>query len=167
MGALDSVDELDAIMEAAEALISPKVSKAKSTPMPKDKILNKPRELAQAKPTGDDLIRSDEPAEAMGNPIDNVLPASTDQSSSLGSGPIDTISAKPKRNLGGKIPYLFFFVAFSIWLVSLFTVYLPVSGLVTPVYPAVIDGNIMIVFIGSTAVSFLISLLIGLSKLGR
>jgi len=167
MGALDSVDELDAIMEAAEALVSPKASKAKSALMPKDEISDKPRELAQAKPAGDDPVRPDEPAEAIETPVDKMLPASTDQSSSFGSGPTDTTSAKPKRNLGGKIPYLFFFVAFGIWIVSLFTVYLPMSGLVTPVYPVVIDGNIMTVFLVSTAVSFLTSLLIGLSKLGR
>jgi len=167
MEALDSIDELDAIMKAAEALVSPKASKAKPASIPKHETSSQSSELAQAKPAGDALARTDEPAEDMENSVDESLPTSTDRSFSSGSGPIETSRPKPKGDRRGKIPYLFFFVAFGIWIVSLFTVYLPISGLVTPVYPLIIDGNIMTVFLGSTAVSFLSSLLIGLSKLGR
>jgi hypothetical protein len=167
MKALDSAEELDAIMEAAEALVSPRVSKAKPASMSKADAPSQSSELAQAKPAGDAIERPDEPAAIRRNPVDKSLPASTDQSFSFESGPIDTHSSMPKGNLRGKTPYLFFFVAFGIWIVSLLTVYLPISGLVTPVYPLIIDSNIMTVFLGSTAVCFLSSLLIGLSKLGR
>lgn len=167
MEALGSIEDLDAIMEAAEALVSPKSGNAKSLLVSKDESSSESSELAQAKPAENALERTEKPAEAKQNPVAGQLPAPSDQSFSLGSAPIETSRPKPKGNWKGKIPYLFFITGFGIWAASLLTIYLPISGWVTPVYSTVVDNNTMTVFLGSTVLSFLSSLLIGLNHLRK
>ena len=167
MEALGSVDDLDAIMEAANALVSAKRGNATSAPVSMDEGSSEKSELAHAKLAGDVPESSDEPAEAMENNVDKSLLASAYQSFSLGSEPIVTSRPKPKGNRRGRIPYLFFITGFGIWAVSLLTIYLPISGWVTPVYSTVVDNNTMTAFLGSTALSFLSSLMIGLYNLRK
>jgi hypothetical protein len=67
----------------------------------------------------------------------------------------------------GKIPYLFFSVAFSAWIVSLLAVYLPIIRWATPTFPLIVGDNLIAIFLASTAIASITSLLIGLNKLGR
>jgi len=64
----------------------------------------------------------------------------------------------------GKRAYLFFLATFAIWMVSLLIVYLPISGLMTPTFPFVINNNTMGVFLSATALVVVTSFTLGLNR---
>ena len=64
-----------------------------------------------------------------------------------------------------KAPYYFFSAAFCIWVVLLLVVYIPISGLTTPIFPFIIDNNMMMCFLASAGLASLISLFIGINML--
>jgi len=69
--------------------------------------------------------------------------------------------------LKSNLHYIIFTMAFSIWLVSLLAIYLPMTRWGTPTFPFVIDNNTLAIFLGSTVLSSVSSFLIGLDKLGK
>jgi len=68
--------------------------------------------------------------------------------------------------LKGTLQYVIFVVLLSVWFVSLLTVYIPISKLVTPIFPLPIEYDYMLmIFLVSAILSALTSFYIGLNKL--
>ena len=68
-------------------------------------------------------------------------------------------------SLKKKIPLLFLAATFSIWLVSLLSIFLTIGRWGTPTFPLVLDANIVKFFVISTVFSSLASLLVGVYEL--
>lgn len=58
-----------------------------------------------------------------------------------------------------------FIGVFITWVISLVTVYLPISNLVTLTFPVTINDTILTIFVASTGIAFTMSLYLGLDKL--
>ncbi|MCP8307270.1 MAG: hypothetical protein H3Z53_11045 [archaeon] len=68
--------------------------------------------------------------------------------------------------LKGTLQYMIFVVFFSIWFILLLTVYLPISKLVTPIFPLPTVYDYMpVIFLVSAILSALTSFYIGVDKL--
>ena len=142
MGALSSVQDLEKIIEAANALIST------------EETLEKPKKAIEAAQVA--------PPNEQGSAI---VPAICENDS--GSDPTAKSNAGHNLDLRSKVPYFFFLTSLAIWLVSLLAVYLPVSGWVTHNPPLSTDGSVLMIFFVSAGLASISSLLIGLHKLGR
>jgi hypothetical protein len=140
--ALSSVQELEKIIEAANALLST------------EKTLEEPKKAVEAA----EVARPDEQGSAIMQEIGR---------NDSGSDPVVRPNAGHNLNLRSKVPFFFFLTSLAIWLVSLLAVYLPVSGGVTHNPPLSTDGSILMIFFVSTGLASISSLLIGLHKLGR
>ena len=68
-------------------------------------------------------------------------------------------------SLKKRIPMLFFIGTFSVWLISLLLVYLPLSPWSAPVFPKSVDAGMMNIFLIATALSFGASLFMGVREL--
>ena len=60
-----------------------------------------------------------------------------------------------------RIPMLFFIGTFSVWLISLLLVYLPLSPWSAPVFPKSVDAGMMNIFLMTTVLSFTAALVMG------
>lgn len=61
-----------------------------------------------------------------------------------------------------RIPLLIVASTFSIWLLSLLLMYIPISPWSAQTFPKVIDGSVLAFFLVATALSFSSSLVLGL-----
>ena len=68
-------------------------------------------------------------------------------------------------SLKKRIPLLFFLSTFSVWLVSLFLVYLPISPWNSQTFPRSVDAGMMTIFLVATALSLGASLFMGVREL--
>ena len=66
-----------------------------------------------------------------------------------------------KKNILNKL----FIGVFITWVISLVTVYLPISNLVPSTFPVTINDAILTIFVASTGIAFSLSLYLGLGKL--
>ncbi len=148
MGVLGSAEDLEKIIEAANALLS------------MDGISGKPRKTIEATevpiPTEGSSTKEPEMAESDLGSDPNPRPDPDLESSSA-----------PNQALSSKVPYFFFLTTFIIWLVSLLTIYIPIIGWVTPAFPPTVNNTILTIFLVSAGLASVSSLLIGLHRLGK
>lgn len=142
MGALGSVQDLEKIIEAANALVST------------EKTLEKPEKTVEAAEVPNPNDQSSVAVPEIGRNDPRPDPIS---GSSVGLG----------LALKSKAPYFFFLTTFTIWVVSLLAVYLPISGWVNPSFPPTMNHTIMTIFLVSAGLASVSSLLIGLHRLGK
>ena len=148
MGALGSAEDLEKIIEAANAFLSVdgisekpgKTIEAAEVPIPTDGSSTKEPEIAESDLESDPHPRPDPDLES---------------------------SSTPSPALNSKVPYFFFLATFIIWLVSLLTIYIPIAGWVTPIFPTTVNNTILMIFLVSAGLASVSSLLIGLHKLGK
>jgi hypothetical protein len=72
-----------------------------------------------------------------------------------------TINARHKSSTKA---YLFFLATFAIWIATLLIVYLPISGLMAPTFPFILNNNTMGLFLSATALVVITSLTLGLNR---
>jgi hypothetical protein len=72
-----------------------------------------------------------------------------------------TINARHKSNTKA---YLFFLATFAIWMTTLLIVYLPISGLMAPTFPFILNNNTISLFLTATALVVITSLTLGLNR---
>lgn len=58
-----------------------------------------------------------------------------------------------------------FIAALGMWFVSLLAVYLPISNLVTPIFPLIINKYVLTFFAASTGLAFCLTFYLGLNEL--
>lgn len=61
---------------------------------------------------------------------------------------------------------LFLLLSFSVWIVSLLLIYPPTARFVFPAFPYTINGALLALFVGSTALCAVSSLLVGMNLIG-
>ncbi len=149
MGALGSAEDLEKIIEAANAFLSV------------DGISEEPEKTVEAaevpRPTDGSSTREPEIAESDLESDPHQRPDPNRESSST-----------PSPALNSKAPYFFFFLTtFIIWLVSLLTIYIPIAGWVAPIFPVAANNTILMIFLVSAGLASVSSLLIGLHILGK
>ncbi len=64
------------------------------------------------------------------------------------------------------LPYIFLSVLFAIWLFLLLAVYIPTTSWGTPTFPVKIDPSLRTMFLSSTVLLAMTSLLMSFEKLG-
>jgi hypothetical protein len=135
---MDSVKNLEKTIEAAKALLS------------EEKILAGEESADETLTESKNLIRT----------RNNLAPSEKGFSTK-------TVDAAKHRGAlrRSKSPYYLFSAAFCIWAVLLLTVYLPISGLVTPIFPLNISSSMMMPFLASAAVASIVSFFMGINKL--
>jgi hypothetical protein len=67
-------------------------------------------------------------------------------------------------SLKKRIPLFFFISTFSVWVISLVLVYLPISPWSGPVFPKAVDPGMVNIFLISTVLSFSAALVMGLRE---
>lgn len=72
-----------------------------------------------------------------------------------------TMKARPKSSTKA---YLFFLATFAMWVAALLIVYLPISGLMAPTFPFILNNNTMGLFLTATALVVITSLTLGLNR---
>jgi hypothetical protein len=135
---LNSIKNLEETIEAAKAMLS-----EEKTPVTEERVQDVLTESENLIKTSNTLISSEQ-----------------------GFKPkiVDTSSHKDATRRSRK-PYYLFSAAFCIWVILLLAIYLPISGLVAPIFPLTISDNMMMSFFVSSTVASIIPLFIGINKL--